>query len=335
MSRIDLCKLFPIRRPRLPGGRWLIALFILAVLLGSFWACGVFSQDAASAPDASYGPAIFFSVIIAYIVPVFGYISQRTMAAIDLLSPTLEVEPAVVEGWRRRVYQKPLRWCVIVTTIGLMSGIGHNLLLYASPAALVAQISSSLAAASVAAGTLLIWLVFTTVLAALLDNALLLNRLARRARVQLFDSRSLQPFATVAVISTLAIIGAQAAFPIMTIEGGMEPLAFIPGLLATGIPLLLLAALPVWPVHRRLRDHKRAILADLDRRIRVLPLPDPEQPESFEPLVPLLAYRREVAQAPEWPFDVGVLARLGLYLIIPPLTWVGAALIENVVDALL
>jgi hypothetical protein len=28
-------------------------------------------------------------------------------------------------------------------------------------------------------------------------------------------------------------------------------------------------------------------------------------------------------------------ARLGFYLIIPPLTWVGAALIENVVEAFL
>ena len=37
----------------------------------------------------------------------------------------------------------------------------------------------------------------------------------------------------------------------------------------------------------------------------------------------------------EWPFDVGVMTRLAFYLVIPPLTWVGAALIENAVDALL
>jgi hypothetical protein len=40
-------------------------------------------------------------------------------------------------------------------------------------------------------------------------------------------------------------------------------------------------------------------------------------------------------QVPEWPFDIGLLARLLLYLILPPLTWVGAALIENLVDSVL
>jgi len=47
---------------------------------------------------------------------------------------------------------------------------------------------------------------------------------------------------------------------------------------------------------------------------------------------PLLSYRREVLGTREWPFDLGVVTRLGLYLVIVPLTWIGAALIENVVD---
>ncbi|MEZ5504311.1 MAG: hypothetical protein R3E50_17250 [Halioglobus sp.] len=37
----------------------------------------------------------------------------------------------------------------------------------------------------------------------------------------------------------------------------------------------------------------------------------------------------------EWPFDFPALLRLGLYLILPPLAWVGAALIQNLVDRLL
>ena len=36
-----------------------------------------------------------------------------------------------------------------------------------------------------------------------------------------------------------------------------------------------------------------------------------------------------------WPFDTGALTRLSLYLIIPPLTWAGAALIERLVDSAL
>jgi hypothetical protein len=57
--------------------------------------------------------------------------------------------------------------------------------------------------------------------------------------------------------------------------------------------------------------------------------------ESLSAITRLLLYRREIQQASEWPFDMPTLTRLGLYLILPPLTWVAAALIENLVDKLL
>ena len=53
---------------------------------------------------------------------------------------------------------------------------------------------------------------------------------------------------------------------------------------------------------------------------------------AYGDLAPLLLYRREITAAPEWPFDTSVMGRLALYLVIPPLTWVGAALIEMLVD---
>ena len=49
----------------------------------------------------------------------------------------------------------------------------------------------------------------------------------------------------------------------------------------------------------------------------------------------LLDYRNRGQQVREWPFSVGGLGILTLYLVIPPLTWVGAALIENLVDTIL
>ena len=52
----------------------------------------------------------------------------------------------------------------------------------------------------------------------------------------------------------------------------------------------------------------------------------------LEQIVPLLNYQREITGITTWPFDVSALVRLGLYLVIPPLTWVGAALIERIVD---
>jgi len=117
--------------------------------------------------------------------------------------------------------------------------------------------------------------------------------------------------------------------------GEIPAAAYVPGLLATGVPILLLAARPVWPVHRRIAATKREALARVQEEIDALAPPGQALPADLPTLAPLLTYRRELQAAPEWPFDLGVMARLAFYLIIPPLTWVGAALIENVVNAFL
>ncbi|MEN8159366.1 MAG: hypothetical protein ABFS41_04755 [Myxococcota bacterium] len=43
----------------------------------------------------------------------------------------------------------------------------------------------------------------------------------------------------------------------------------------------------------------------------------------------LLAYRREVADASEWPFDAPALRRFLAYMVIPPASWLAAALVER------
>ena len=75
----------------------------------------------------------------------------------------------------------------------------------------------------------------------------------------------------------------------------------------------------------------------IESRLAAANAPDASCPEAnvLEDLAPLLGYRREVAQVSTWPFDGSNVTRLLFYMIIPPLTWAGAALIENLVDWLL
>ena len=226
-------------------------------------------------------------------------------------------------------------------SIAIVSGLAHNLLLFGSLSKLIDDITGDVPAAAIFGGTCLIWIVLTLSLAALLDNALLLRKLARHVRVNLLQPQQLRPFGTVAVISTLAVIGIQAAFPIMFVDSGLNAMAYIPGLIPTTAVMLLLGALPVWPIHRRLAQAKALALGPINQRIDAVEgagAVDPEDAADYgnrlTQLAPLLTYRQEIDQVSEWPFDLGVITRLGLYLIIPPLTWVGAALIERLVDDL-
>ncbi len=118
----------------------------------------------------------------------------------------------------------------------------------------------------------------------------------------------------------------------------MNLMEVLPGAIATLVPLLAIFVVPVWPVHRRLVVMKEQQLAGLNERIETrLRAGDGFFPETevLVDLAPLLVYRHEIAQVSTWPFDGSNVIRLIFYLIIPPLTWAGAALIENLVDWLL
>lgn len=318
--------------PEVPGGRWLCAAALFGILMGAFGAAGLLSDDLPRTLAGNRAGAVFFAVIIAYIVPVFHYISQRTAEALASLQADLGLDAAGAAALAASVYRKPRQWFGWVLGIGCGSAVLHNLLLARGETSL-ADAFGNAGWWTMVAGTALVWIVMTLVIAALMDNAFLLNRLARRVNIHLLNPERTRPFGRVAVLSTLSIIGAQAAFPIMIFDGNVNPVAFAPGLAATTVPMLVLALMPVWPLHVRLRAERSRLLADVNRRIVEL---DAEGgPAATAELLPLLAWRRELLAISEWPLDARSLGRLAFYLVIPPLTWVGAALIEHLVESLL
>lgn len=319
--------------PPFRGGRWLCGAVLLAAMIGLFALSGVFDPDSRARGFGSSSSFLFFSVLIAYIIPVFHFINERTVAALEVLRSNGSVDPERTLRVEKRIHRKPRRWFAVVLGIAAAAAVLHNLLLARAPGGLLSESSRSTAAIAAMLGTTLTWLIMTLVVSALLDNARMLAGLAREARIQLLNPERLRPFASTAVLSTLALIGAQAAFPILMIDSDSGLVAFIPGMIATAVPMVLIAIRPIWPLHKRLAEARRSLLEDLNRRIASASPVDHADLEILARLAPLLAYRREIQDVSEWPFDLGTMTRLGLYLIIPPLTWVGAALIERVVDA--
>ena len=313
----------------LPCGRWLVGGGLFLLLLGLF---GMSGALAITEGGTTFNVALYFSLMVAYMVPVFDFISSRTSRALEELSPWLSAEPQQVARWRRHIARKPRRWLLGYTLLGMFAGAGHLLLLYrANLAALVDGFN--LPERAINLGTLLVWTVTTLTVAALVHNAVVFARVARTIRIDPLHGRRLRPFADAAIYPTLVVMGILALFPLLLLSELTTPWTYVPGLIATGGPLLLIAMLPVWPIHRRMAAAKRQALQAVDAEISALPSPDPARPDTLAALAPLLTYRRELLAAQEWPFDLGNLSRLMFYLIIPPLTWVGAALIEILVDA--
>lgn len=310
-------------------GRVLTGLLLLAVLLPLFYA-------GAAAAGEHRPPALFFGLIIAYIIPVFSFITARAQEVLEALRPNLDMDDVEYQGFRTRLDSASLRLTLGCLGGGALAGFVHLSFIRGSMSTAIDASLSSFSGALTAGGTLMVWVVMTTVITMLLQQAIVFGRLGGSyARVTLLNTRKLRPFALVSIISSLAVIGALALFPLINLEGGLDLAESVPGAVSILGPLVIIFVIPVWPLHRRLVRLKQQELAALQERIEVM-LEGSNgvnlAARGIDEILPLLNYRREISQLSTWPFDVGNLTTLLFYLIIPPLTWVGAALMENLVN---
>jgi hypothetical protein len=312
-------------------GGWLSGALIFLVLFGLFKIFVV--------PGAIGGyTTAFFCGVVAYIIPIYSHIVRRSLQAFDALQPLLEANPAQIGQWRRSLYHGSTTSAVLATIGGLSGGVAHVAILALTPEGSFGNPLESSSSAMAAVATVLIWLTMTTVISSVVTNARLFYQLGKdHLSINLLNTSELVPLAWVSVISTLALIGAQAMFGLLMLDPSTGLETLLPGFIAITIPMLPLGLLPIWSIHKRLQQAKAKELHAINMELarvseNTIPL---QAQEKLAELNQLLAYRREIASVHAWPFDLGAASKLGLYLIIPPLTWVGAALIENLVENLL
>lgn len=180
---------------------------------------------------------------------------------------------------------------------------------------------------------LLGWLLFRAIVAHL-HVARVLSRLGgQRIRIELLDLRPLAPLVGwgLQIVLVWAVWFAAMALFFVAPEPS-HPLNWL-GL----TPLLVISigalVLPVRGVHRRIRAAKRAELA----RLRAAIVAERERglASDAEPgprLANLVAYYGLVESVQEWPFDVATWLRFGLYVAVGAGSWVGAALVERLLE---
>lgn len=316
-------------------GRPISALIIFAALFGAFrWGAEA---------DVNYStPMLFFSAIIAYSVAVFSFITEKCQEALTELRPGLNLTDNAFVKAQAVLGRGTTLQLVVLTALGLLAGIGHLSLLDGSLNQLIYHITSgppTVTSVSGYMGTLMVWLVISTMVYFLILYAQLFAELGRKSvEVDLLNPRALVPFSRVAIISSLAMIGGLALFPLMYLDDGLNMQSVLPGAIGMGVPMLVMFAIPIWPVHKRLVAAKESALTNLNQRIEACrggTATDALNNEQLEAINPLLQYRREILQAPVWPIDASSVTRLSLYLIIVPLTWAGAALIERLMESYL
>jgi hypothetical protein len=172
---------------------------------------------------------------------------------------------------------------------------------------------------------------------AVIAQAHAVSRLAARLeRVDLLDPTPLAPFVQQGLGSALLVM-------VMVAIGaaglvGQQPvfasaLANVTALLCVGAAALVL---PVLGPRQRIRAEKRAQLLALRRRLdaaRAEVLAGGAHAERAAGDLPgLLALEERLEAVREWPFDVSSLLRFGLYAVLGLGSWLGAALVERLLN---
>jgi hypothetical protein len=314
-----------------PYGRWVSALLLFSISYLTFYLLGAEGEGADKAVP------VFFCLVFAYIAPASHYINQKSVEAFDSLKTILVLDESKIHEVRNAILEVPLSNQFKVTTLGLTAGCIHAYVLLIVNGEFFEVLGIlTIRDTTIMLSTILIWILLTTTITFLTRNVSIFARLAKEnVKVDLLNTPSLYGFARVAVYSTLLLMGVLASFPILLIEDETSTLTVVPGLLATSLPMIYLFLVPLLPIRVRIKEKKSLELANIQERIKVITHNSENLSNDLEKLAtlqPLLEYRREIDQVSEWPFDSPVMFRLFFYLIIPPMTWVGAALIERLID---
>jgi hypothetical protein len=316
-----------------PYGRWLTFAVIFAVLYLIFYLAG--SLDAGDGSATPY----FFCFVIAYLIPASHYISRHTLEAFSSIKPSLSLPLNDLDETEKSLQGTTISTQIRIFCLGSIAGLTHIYFLLTVEGEFLKTLSSiGIDTGVLLLAILFIWSLLSCVITFLIGNVEVFARLARdNVRIDLLDTSNLHGFSRVAVYSTLLLLGALVAFPLLLIGDNTTWISVVPGFLGVFLPMVYIFLMPILPIKKRVKLAKLKELDLIQLQINQLASTGKslaEDSEKLSSLLPLLEYKREIRQVAEWPFDSPALLRLLFYLLIPPLTWVGAALIERLVDKL-
>jgi len=260
---------------------------------------------------------LLYALIPAYFMAASGFARTRSDVAYASLSRLLDGADAPDKD----DYIK-IGWILGAALLGLGYGIFDMRL------GTIDDFSSLALLWTLKVGNGLVWASVGAIFSWRLCYARLFVDMGDVVRVDLLDMGNLKPLARVASLDVFVTMGAMAMMPLQSVSSEFQWEYYRAGFVF-GIPAAIaFLVLPQLGVHRNIRRCKQLRQVELNQQIHQTDLAD------VAALEPLLAHRQRIDEMPEWPMDTRALSRVVLYLIVPPLAWVGAAIVEKGVDQL-
>jgi hypothetical protein len=135
-----------------------------------------------------------------------------------------------------------------------------------------------------------------------------------------------------------SLIGGSLGAVVMVVSGLLAASVLV--VVGTTLVAVIAVFYPVRGLQRRIREAKRRELELVNEKVRrergrILESDGPDAEAASGKLPGLVAYKQFVESISEWPIDTSTLLRFALYLGLPIGSWLGGALVERLLDAVL
>ena len=302
--------------------------------------------DAVLGPvDLPYGPALFTwnvfvnGALLGLILAGHAHLHLGAISDLEQLRPILPGSDAEFEGLIHAVpnLSAPVRW--LVTFLGMAGGLAIATLdptlrdLYSNvsrsdPRYIVYVVQNVLFGA-----------LGTRLFAAEVHMTRAYARLGERVAVDLLDLSLLMVFARKGLRSVMIWVLISSAFSMFwVLDSAGQANALLPIAILVLVSMALVA--PTFGVHRSIAIAKTSELALVAKAIqaerdRALAPRHADSPPEDARLSNLIQYHAFLKSLREWPFDLSIVARSALLVVVGAGSWLGGAIVERLLGVLL
>jgi hypothetical protein len=220
-----------------------------------------------------------------------------------------------------------------IVIIGTLLGFLYGLLLNLPPEWRDNLASLDVQVRSIVIGQVILWTLVGFVLAYRLHTALVFYGTGKRVPLDLYDTSKYAPFAKNGLDDVFGITILLVLTTVQSLDVQFRLENYLTAWVIAFPAGASLLILPMLSLHRRLFEHKREFLEAMNRQLA--DASGAVEPESLARIELLMQHRDRIQHTSAWPIDLSIVTRLILYIIIPPLAWLGAAVVEVGVDRLL
>lgn len=307
----------------------IIGPVVLVLLSAMFFYAGVLFPESVpslfTSPEQLWGQTLLLILTPSFLITYLIIAQRRSLGFADRLEANRLVT-ADPGDWLRKIRGRTI-------SIGALLGFLYGLLLNLPSDWRNAFASLGIQIQSIIIGQLLLWTLVGFVLAYRIHTAVCFYKQGKDVPIDLYDTSKYRPFARNGLDDVLGITILLVLATVQSLDAQFRLENYITAWIIAFPAGASLLILPMLSVRRRLLAHKREFLTDMQRQVsdasRAM------EPDAIARVELLMQHRDRIQHTSTWPIDLSIASRLILYIIIPPLAWLGAAVVEFGLDKIL